>query len=180
MEPDKPSLKSQRVAIFIDSANVQTSANKNGFAIHYGKLLNFALAGRTLIRSIAYLVKRNEEANIESLQGFLNCVGIESKVKDIIKRLDGSTKADWDMQLAIDALNIASKVDVIVIVSSDGDFMPLINDLKSKGVRVEVCAFKNNISHSLVKGSAELLPNEIKYLYQHNSGRDDVVMSKPK
>ena len=71
----------------------------------------------------------------------LDKIGFEVKVKELKTFYGGAKKGDWDMGIAIDALNISSKVDVVVIVSGDGDFMALINDLKAKGVRVEVMAF---------------------------------------
>lgn len=171
-------LTDQRVAIFIDSMNIQVSAKMDGFLVDYQKLIEFARGGRKLQRSIAYLVKNNEDSDMDGFKNFLAGIGIEAKIKDVIRRADGSSKADWDMQIAIDAINIASRVDTIIILSGDGDFIPLIADLKSKGVRVEVCSVKHSTATSLIENCPELLPDELRYLYPNQVGKHEKESSR--
>lgn len=66
---------------------------------------------------------------------------------------DGSFKADWDMQMGIDALALAEKVDVMVILTGDTDFVPLVHALKSKGVKVEIMAFPETTGHELINAA---------------------------
>ena len=134
--------KEQRVGIFIDTQNLYHSAkNLYGHKVNFAKIVEDALAGRKLIRSIAYVI--TSEAGDE--QGFfeaLNKNGIETKTKDLQIFYGGAKKADWDVGLAVDAIRLAPKVDTIVLATGDGDFVPLVTFLKEHfGVQVEVIAF---------------------------------------
>ncbi len=76
-------------------------------------------------------------------------LGVEIKSKKLKVRPDGSAKGDWDMGLAIDAINIAPKVDAIALVTGDGDFVALVEKLKAMGVRVEVYSFPSSTAEEL-------------------------------
>lgn len=78
-------------------------------------------------------------------------MGYEIRQKPPKRLPDGSMKADWDMQIAIDALALAEKVDVIVLLSGDTDFVPLVHALKAKGVKVECMAIHGTIGKSLLE-----------------------------
>ena len=80
----------------------------------------------------------------------LTKMGIETKVKDLQIFADGAKKADWDVGLAIDAVKLAPKLDTIVIVSGDGDFVPLIQYLDlNQGCQVEVISFGKSSSANI-------------------------------
>ncbi len=136
----------QKVAVFVDVQNMYYSAkNLYGKKVNFKNILTKGLQGRRLIRALAYVIR----ADIPEEQSFfdaLDKIGYEVKIKELKTFYGGAKKGDWDMGLAIDALNISSKVDVVIVVSGDGDFQALINDLKSKGVRVEVMAFGKSAS----------------------------------
>ena len=78
-------------------------------------------------------------------------MGIEIKTKDLQSFVDGTKKADWDVAIAVDAIRIASRVDSVVIVSGDGDFVPLAEYLKQMGVQVEVVCFGQSVSAKLLE-----------------------------
>lgn len=149
---------SQRVAIFIDTQNLYHSARSLYNArVNFSAVIKSALAGRTLIRSIAYVIKT--EAGDES-QFFdaLTKLGIETKTKDLQIFFGGSKKADWDVGLAVDVMRFAPKVDAIVLITGDGDFVPLVEYLKhSHGVQIEVMAFGKSTSSKLQEASEEFI-----------------------
>src|SRR5579871_463034 len=134
--------KSQRVGIFIDTQNLYHSAkNLYKSKVNFGQVVKEALAGRVLIRALAYVIRTESEEE----KGFfeaLNKLGIETKVKDIRIFAGGSKKADWDIGMAIDAIAQSSKLDTVILATGDGDFVPLVEYLKyTQGCQVEVIAF---------------------------------------
>ena len=112
-----------------------------------------------MIRAIAYVVQTKE---IDQ-SGFLEMLernGYEVRSKDLKVRADGSSKGDWDMGIAVDAISLADRLDVIVLVSGDGDYVDLVNMLKSRGVRVEVNSFQKSTAEELIKAATEYYPIE--------------------
>ncbi len=139
--------KDQRVGIFIDTQNLYHSA-KHLYKrkVNFSNVVRDALAGRKLIRAIAYVITTENEDEKAFLDA-LSKNGIETKAKDLQIFYDGSKKADWDIGLAIDAVTMAPKLDAIIIVSGDGDFIPLCEYLRyHHGVQVEVVGFGQSSS----------------------------------
>lgn len=134
--------KSQRVGIFIDTQNLYHSAkNLYRAKVNFGAVVKEALAGRQLIRAVAYVIRTESEEE----KGFfdaLNKAGIETRVKDIRVFAGGAKKADWDIGMAIDAIAMANKLDTVILATGDGDFVPVVEYLKyTEGCQVEVIAF---------------------------------------
>lgn len=140
----------QRVVVLADNQNIYHSAqNLVNANVNYGELLEHVVDGRKLIRAIAYDItsdRRKEKAFFKSL----NSVGFEVKVKELKEYQDGSRKGDWDIGIAVDAMTICEKADVIVLISGDGDFVDLVDMLKARGVRVEVVSFKGSTASELI------------------------------
>lgn len=141
--------KAQRVGVFIDTQNLYHSA-KNLFRarVNFGAVLKEAVAGRVLIHAAAYVVT-TESGDEKAFFEALNKIGIETKTKDLQVFYGGAKKADWDVGMAIDAVTFAGKLDAIVLATGDGDFVPLVEYLKSQGVQVEVIAFGKSASGRL-------------------------------
>lgn len=141
----------QRVGIFIDVQNLYYSAkNLYGAKVNFGNIVTSALAGRRLIRAIAYVVRtesREEQPFFEALKN----VGIETKERDLQIFLGGAKKADWDVGIAVDAIRLAPTLDAVVLVSGDGDFIELVQYLKNQGRQVEVAAFRETSSSALIE-----------------------------
>ena len=134
--------KNQRVGIFIDTQNLYHSAkNLYRSKVNFGAVVKDALAGRVLIRAVAYVIRTESEEE----KGFfeaLNQLGIETRVKDIRVFAGGAKKADWDIGMAIDAIAMAQKLDTVILATGDGDFVPLVEYLRlTYGVQVEVISF---------------------------------------
>lgn len=142
--------KAQRVGIFIDTQNLYHSAkNLYQAKVNFTNVLRDALADRTLVRAIAYVV--TTESGEE--QGFFEAlakIGIEAKTKDLQIFYGGAKKADWDVGMAIDAIKMAPKLDAVVLATGDGDFVPLVEYLKTTGgCQVEVISFGRSSSGRL-------------------------------
>jgi len=141
--------KEQRVAVFIDTQNLYHSAkNLYNRRVNFGNVVKDALAGRKLVRAIAYVIttETEEEKNFFEALGKL---GIETKTKDLQVFLGGTKKADWDVGLAVDAIKIAPRVDSVIIASGDGDYIPLVQYLQNLGIQVEVVSFGKSCSGKL-------------------------------
>jgi uncharacterized LabA/DUF88 family protein len=98
----------------------------------------------------------------------LTKMGIETKVKDLQVFSSGAKKADWDVGMAIDAVSMAPKIDAVILVTGDGDFVPLVEYLKRKeGCQVEVASFGKSTSAKLIDAVdhfMDLDENSSKYL----------------
>jgi uncharacterized LabA/DUF88 family protein len=140
----------QRIGIFIDTQNLYHSAKHLYKArVNFGAILEEAVGGRILVRAIAYVIK-TESGEEKNFFEALTKMGIETKVKDLQIFADGAKKADWDVGLAIDAVKLAPKLDTVVLVTGDGDFVPLIQYLDlHEGCQVEVISFGKSSSSKL-------------------------------
>lgn len=151
----------QRVAVFVDVANMYYSAkNLYGSFVNFGEILKAAVAGRQLIRALAYVVKAEIEAEKKFFEA-LTRFGFEVRSKDLQVFSGGLKKGDWDVGLTIDSVIISEKVDAVVLVTGDGDYVPLVEYLKAnKGCRVEVMAFGKTTSNKLIEAADEFLDLE--------------------
>ncbi len=145
----------QRVGVFIDVQNMYYSAkNLFGKKVNFGAIVEEAVAGRKLIRAIAYVVRTESQDEQPFFEALYN-LGIETREKDLQIFSSGDKKADWDVGLTVDAIRLAPSLDAIVIVSGDGDYVPLVEYLqKSSGKQVEVVAFGETTS-SWLKETAD-------------------------
>jgi len=143
--------KEQRVGIFIDAQNLYHSA-KNLYQrkVNFGAVLEEVLADRTLIRAIAYVITSDSGEESSFFDALLK-QGIETKTKDLQVFSGGAKKADWDVGLAVDAIKMSAKLDTVIIISGDGDFVPLVEYLKMNGCQVEAGSFGRSSSHKLVE-----------------------------
>ena len=152
--------KFQRVGVFVDVQNMFYSAKYLwGAKLNFGKLMERAVRGRQLIRAICYVIE-NPEIDQAAFLEMLKANGYEVKSKPLRIRSDGSAKGDWDMGLAIDAITIADKIDVAVLVSGDGDFADLVYHLRSRGVLVEVISFLGSTNEDLINAVDFYFPIE--------------------
>ncbi len=141
--------QAQRVGVFIDTQNLYHSAKHLYKArVNFGKVLEEAVGGRTLVRAIAYVIS-TESGEEKNFFEALTKIGIETKVKDLQIFADGAKKADWDVGLAMDAVKMAPKLDTVVIASGDGDYVPLVEYLLNQGCQVEAISFGKSSSSKL-------------------------------
>ena len=142
----------QRVGIFIDTQNLYHSAkNLYHSKVNFGKIVQDAVAGRKLVRAVAYVIA-TESGEENAFFEALGASGIETKVKDLQIFPGGNKKADWDVGMAVDAIKMAPKLDAVVLITGDGDFAPLVEYLQvNQGCQVEVVSFGKTTSAKLVE-----------------------------
>ena len=159
--------KEQRVGVFIDTQNLYHSArNLYQARVNFGAVVKDAVAGRKLVRAVAYVIT-TEAGDEKNFFEALEKQGIETKTKDLQVFSSGSKKADWDVGLAVDAIKMSPRLDCVVIISGDGDFIPLVEYLQTNGVQVEVVSFGKSTSGKLrevVDNFVDLSENPRKYL----------------
>jgi uncharacterized LabA/DUF88 family protein len=148
----------QRIGVFVDVSNLYHSAkNLYKSRVNFTELIKTAVSQRQLIRAFAYVVR----ADIVEEQNFFEALkisGFELKSKDLQTFAGGAKKGDWDVGIAIDAITLAPKLDAVVLVTGDGDFLPLVHYLRgTTGCRVEVMAFGKSTSAKLIEEADEFI-----------------------
>ncbi|HWG05141.1 MAG TPA: NYN domain-containing protein [Beijerinckiaceae bacterium] len=134
----------ERIALFIDGANLYATAKSLGFDIDYKRLLReFQSRGR-LIRAFYYtaLVEDQEYSSIRPLIDWLDYNGyavVTKPTKEFVDSLGRrKVKGNMDIELAVDAMEMAGTIDHMVLFSGDGDFRSLVEAVQRRGVRVSV------------------------------------------
>jgi uncharacterized LabA/DUF88 family protein len=135
-----------KIAVFIDGANLYATAKALGFDIDYKKLLTELKGRGYLLRAFYYtaIFEDQEYSSIRPLVDWLDYNGYTAVTKISKEYLDASgrrkVKSDMDIELAVDAMEIAGHVDEIILFSGDGDFRSLVEALQRRGVRVSVAS----------------------------------------
>lgn len=142
----------ETVIVIVDYANVNRSAADQGFQINYEQLLQYLVADRLLVDAFCFVPvdpnnKTARDHDIETLwtQGFL--------VTTKVGRADGdSYKCDFDVEITMEMIRVAHEIkpDIIVLVSGDIDYVPVVEFVRRKGIRVEGAAFFNAASRDLI------------------------------
>lgn len=149
--------KEQRVEVLIDVQNLYHSARHLYNAkVNFAEVLKQAISGRKFIRAFGYVV-RTKTGEEKPFFEALTKLGIETRVRDLQEWYGGAKKADWDVGIVIDAIRTAPSLDVIILVSGDGDFIPLVEYLKNQGKRVEVMAFGKTTSGKIKEVADEFI-----------------------
>ncbi len=157
-----------RVGIFVDVQNIFYAAKPFNARLDFEKLLELSVGKRRLIRAIAYVVQ-SPDVDQSNFISMLQQKSYEVKRKDLRQRSDGSAKGDWDMGMAIDIMRFVNKLDVVVLVSGDGDFVPLVELVKTLGPRVEVISFTYNTARDLINSADEHIPIEEALLLKNSA-----------
>lgn len=179
----------QRVGVFIDTQNMYYSARHLfGRKVNFKGIVEDAVAGRQLVRALAYVI-RTKTAEERPFFEALQKSGIETREKDLVEYASGHKKADWDVGLTIDVVQMLDILDVVVIVSGDGDFIPLIEHVQSRGRIAEVMAFgetTNSMAIEFCDGYTDLSANKRRYLIgptardaKKETSRPPATVSKP-
>ena len=133
-----------KVGIFLDVPNLIYAAELIGARVHFGKLLQYLTEGRQLVRATAYAPITDDPTTRFESQRFVAPVvnqGYKVVTKPWKRFADGGMKANFDIELAVDIMTMSDRLDIVVLMSGDGDFRRAVELVESKGVRVEVVAF---------------------------------------
>jgi len=144
----------EKVSILVDVQNVYyTTRQAFGRNFDYNSFWAMATANRQVVHAVAYAIDRGDEKQ-RQFQNILRGIGFEVRLKPYIQRADGSAKGDWDVGIALDAMEFAEVSDTLVLVSGDGDFDLLTERARQQhNVAVEVYAVKLLAADSLIKAA---------------------------
>jgi uncharacterized LabA/DUF88 family protein len=166
--------QNQRIAIFIDGANLFYAAMQLSLEIDYTKLLHFLVKGRQLLRAYFYT---GVDSTNEKQQGFLLWMsrnGYRVVKKELAQLPNGAKKANLDVEMAVDMITLAKHCDTLVLLSGDGDLAYAVDTVAYRGVQVEVVGLSSMTSESLIRVAdcytdLEDIKQEIQKTRFHNS-----------
>ena len=122
----------EKISIFVDVQNIYyTCRQAYQCSFDYNKFWAEVTRERELIGAYAYATDRGDAKQMQ-FQGILHAIGFTVKLKPVLKRRDGSTKADWDIGIALDVYEAAAQCDTVVLLTGDGDFGLLLNRIKQR------------------------------------------------
>lgn len=163
-----------RVAVFVDYANINRSASDHGVDLDYADLLEYLIDRRQLVEAIAYVpmdpnLPNGRDAECEEL--WLASYFVKTKMG---KRAGDSYKCNVDVEMTIDMLNAALDMDIdtVILVSGDGDFLPVIEYLRGRGIRVEACGFQATTARELILKSSGYIDVE-RYILERGGEGDN-------
>lgn len=133
-----------RIGIFVDVPNIMYAAERERVTLDYGQVLDYIIGNRELVRASAYSPISDDPDEELDTQKFVRPfmdLGYRIVTKPLKRYANGTIKANFDVELAIDVLTMSDRLDIVVLLSGDGDFRRLVEIVASKGVRVEVVAF---------------------------------------
>lgn len=164
----------QRVGVFVDVQNLYyTARNVYNSRVNFTSILRDAVGERPLVKALAYGIK----ADMPDEQKFFDALekaGFEVKLKDLQSFYGGAKKGDWDVGIVMDIIKMNPKLDVVVLASGDGDFIPLLEYLQVLGQRVELVSFGKSTStkmRDLVDNYLDLDTDPRKYLMPIRNNR---------
>ncbi len=153
-EQQERAARKLRLGVFVDVPNLIYGAERGeggptGGVVHMGKLLDYLRDGRELIRATAYAPVSDDPGEPVEQQRFVApFVPHDYRIvtKPLKRFADGSIKGNFDVEMALDMVTMAERLDVVSLVSGDADFSRAVELLQERGVRVEVVAFSGSTS----------------------------------
>ena len=153
----------QRIGVFVDVQNLYYSAyNIYHSRVNFGAILEAVVHKRKLIRAIAYVIKA-EAPEEQAFFDALSKQGYEVKQKQLQIFIGGAKKGDWDVGMTLDVVSMLDKLDVIVLVSGDGDFDYVVQYIKNNGARAEVVAFGKSTASRIRDLADDFLDLDLDY-----------------
>lgn len=155
----KPESAPVKIGVFVDVQNVYYTCRQiyqRNF--DYNKFWSQVTQDRELMGAYAYATDRGDAKQMQ-FQNILHAIGFTVKLRPVLQRLDGTSKADWDVGIALDVFEQASQCDKVVLVTGDGDFDVLLDRIRSRfGTESEVYGVPELTSNLLVKAADRFVP----------------------
>ncbi|MCX7067959.1 MAG: NYN domain-containing protein [Methylococcales bacterium] len=155
----------EKVALFVDVQNIYYTT-KQAYQRHfdYQRFWNQATVNREIVTACAYAIDKGDSKQ-RGFQDILRHIGFEVKLKPYIQRRDGTAKGDWDVGITLDVMEFAAQVDVITLLSGDGDFDLLLHKVsQSYGVSTEVYGVPTLTAPSLINAAQRFIAIDNKLL----------------
>jgi uncharacterized LabA/DUF88 family protein len=148
----------QKVAIFADVQNIYyTTRQSYRRHFNYAAFWAQATTNRDVVAAFAYAIDKGDRKQ-QGFQQILRNIGFKVKLKPYIQRSDGSAKGDWDVGITLDVIDYAAKVDVIVLLSGDGDFDLLLDKARDVySVTTEVYGVPALTAPSLINSASRFI-----------------------
>lgn len=141
----------RRVGVFIDVQNMYYSArNIYGSKVNFGNIVKAGINNQQLVRAIAYTISTKTGDELPFFEA-LHKMGIEVSTKELLEYEGGQKKGDWDVGITVDIIRMIDMLDVVVMVSGDGDYVPLGEYIKNRGRLFHVVSFRESTSSKLVE-----------------------------
>jgi uncharacterized LabA/DUF88 family protein len=149
----------EKLVVLVDVQNIYyTTKQSYNSNFDYNQFWAKVTVKRQVIKAIAYAIDRDDEKQ-RQFQNILRAIGFEVKLKPFIQRVDGSAKGDWDVGIALDAMEYAKGADVVVLASGDGDFDLLVDKIRHDfNTVVEVYGVPKFTSTSLINSASKYVP----------------------
>jgi uncharacterized LabA/DUF88 family protein len=151
----------EAVAIFVDVQNIYyTTRQRYSRHFDYNKFWAQATRNRKVVKAVAFAIDRDDEKQ-KQFQAILRAIGFEVRLKPFIRRMDGSTKGDWDVGITLEVLEYAPQADVVVLATGDGDFDLLVHRIRERhAVSVEVYGVAELSAGTLIRAADRFIPIE--------------------
>lgn len=148
----------EKISIFVDVQNIYyTCRQAYQCSFDYNKFWAEVTRDRQIINAYAYATDRGDEKQIQ-FQNILRAIGFTVKLKPMLKRHDGTAKADWDVGIALDVFEEAVNCDTIILASGDGDFDILLQRIKERfNTRTEVYGVSDLTSTLIIKAATKFI-----------------------
>ena len=149
----------KKIAVFADVQNIYyTTRQAYGKQFNYRKLWQQIAQQGDVTHAFAYAIDRGDNQQIK-FQDVLKHLGFEVKLKPYIQRSDGTAKGDWDVGITIDVMEVAGQVDIVILLSGDGDFAILLNKVKQMcGVDTEAYGVPQLTAKALIDSCSVFHP----------------------
>ncbi len=154
-----------RIAVLADVQNIYyTTRQAYHRQFDYAKCWQQIESTGEIVTANAYAIAREDEGQ-KKFQQALRCIGFDIKLKPYIQRSDGSAKGDWDVGITVDAMQAATQIDRLVLLSGDGDFDLLLENLREKhAIHCTVYGVPTLTAQSLIEAADAFHPIDTKLL----------------
>ncbi|UUO23568.1 NYN domain-containing protein [Colwellia sp. M166] len=150
-----------KIAIFVDIQNIYyTTRDTFQQQFNYRNFWQQISQQGDIVLANAYAIQRSDDQQ-HKFQKALKHIGFNVKLKPFIQRRDGSAKGDWDVGIAVDVMETAPEVDIVILLSGDGDFDLLLRKVRSRdGVKTHVYGVTALTAQALINAADEFFPIE--------------------
>jgi len=161
----EPQKRPEKIGIFIDVQNIYYTCRQAYQAnFDYNTFWAQVTKDREVVCAYAYATDRGDQKQAQ-FQNILRAIGFEVKLKAVLKRRDGTAKADWDVGIALDVFEAAESCDTIVLASGDGDFGILLDRIRDRfKTKSEVYGVRSLTSNQLIGPASRFVPIDEKLL----------------
>ena len=140
-------------AVFVDLASLDAMSSEHGAPVHHGSLLERLSQNRRLVRAVAYGTFDDDRSDAESRLAQIAAGGFKIVSKPLRRRADGVLRASLNVNIAVDALELAPHIELLTLVTADSDFIPLIEAVQRSAVRVELVTNQQLASFGLLQSA---------------------------